>query len=298
MYAAELFALAAALCWSTGGLLATTPTRTLGAVRFSHLRISFIFVLLALVALATGGWATLTEYSSTRLTASALVGILIGDTCYFAGMKRIGPRRSSILFTTNAPMTVLLGYILLGEELPPGTMVGCGFITAGVFLAVFHGTTAAQRHSFEQVQGSMAGGVALCVFAAFCQALSLILARPALASGADAVAASALRAGIAAVILTAMWLFRPTARRSAEARATPHLLLLVAMSGIVSMGLGMTFLLKALSYGCAGLVSTLSATSPVLVLPVLWIFTHERPAVLAWIGALLAVVGMGFIFGS
>jgi len=55
-------------------------------------------------------------------------------------------------------------------------------------------------------------------------------------------------------------------------------------------------LLFALAHGPAGLVSTLSATSPVLILPILWIATKERPAPGAWIGAFLAVIGMACIF--
>lgn len=52
----------------------------------------------------------------------------------------------------------------------------------------------------------------------------------------------------------------------------------------------------ALAHGPAGLVSTLSATSPVLILPILWVATKEKPAPGAWIGAFLAVIGMACIF--
>lgn len=297
MHSAEFFALAAALCWSSGGLLATNPTRTLGAVTFNQVRISLVFVMLSLMALVTGGWTTLTLNSAALLTASALIGIFVGDTCYFAGMKRLGPRRSSILFTTNAPITVILGYVLLGEQLPGRTVAGCTLIMIGVFLAVFHGTTAAQRHSFEQIQGSMAAGVALSLFAACCQALSIVIARPVLASGVDAVAASALRAAIAASVLSVVWILRAPAGRP-SVPLTPRLLGQVALSGFMAMALGMTFFLKALSYGCAGLVSTLSATSPVLILPVLWVTTKERPAPWAWVGAIFAVAGISCIFTS
>ena len=58
----------------------------------------------------------------------------------------------------------------------------------------------------------------------------------------------------------------------------------------------MTLLLFALSGGNVGIVSTLSATSPVIILPMLWLKTGERPAGGAWVGAALVVIGMGFIF--
>jgi drug/metabolite transporter (DMT)-like permease len=297
MYIAEISALAAALCWAFGGLLATNPARALGAVAFNRVRMSMVFVMLSCLALATGGWWTLSASFCSVLIASALVGIFIGDTCFYEAIRRLGPRRTGILFGMNAPITALLGYFALGEQLPANTTIGCALIMAGVFLAVFHGSTSVQRHSFEETRGKIAVGISLGLFAAFCQAVSLIIARPVLASGADAVAASALRVGTAALALTATLIFRSPALRPAVPMS-PRLLGQVALSGLVGMGLGMTFLLNALAHGPAGLVSTLSATSPVLILPVLWVATKERPAPWAWVGALLAVAGAGCIFNS
>lgn len=297
MHSAEFYALAAAFCWSFGGLLATNPVRALGAVPFNRVRLSLAFIMLALMALITGGWYSLPLDCCTVLAASALVGIFIGDSCFYEALKRLGPRRAAIIFATNAPLTAIMGFFLLDELLPAWTAIGCTLVTAGVLLAVFNGTTSGQRHSFEQVRGRMATGIALGLASAFCQAISLIIARPVLASGVDTVAASALRVGVAALALATTLIFRSPNLHPA-APLTPRLVAQVALSGLVGMALGMTFLLRALAFGPAGVVSTLAATSPVLVLPVLWIATKECPAPGAWLGALLAVAGVGCIFNS
>lgn len=297
MYVAEWFALAAAFCWSFGGLIATGPARQLGAVSFNRLRMAMVFVMLSLMALATGGWWSLTPHGALVLMVSALVGIFAGDTAFYATLRRLGPRRTGVLFATNAPITAILGYFFLDERLPAGTNIGCGLIMAGVFLAVFYGTTSSHRHSFEQVRGSLVGGVVLGLFAATCQAVSVIIVRPILASGVDPVAASALRVGTGALALIATLLI-PSPTVWPAAPLTRRLLVQVALSGLVGMALGMTFLLNALAHGPAGLVSTLSATSPILILPVLWVATRERPAAGAWVGAVLAVIGAGCIFNS
>lgn len=297
MLIAELSSLAAALCWSFGGLLATHPARVLGAVTFNRLRMILVFFMLAAMALVTGGWWALTMDHSAILMASAIIGIFIGDTCFYASLRRLGPRRTGILFATNAPITVIMGYFILHERLPAGTNLGCVLIMVGVLMAVFFGTTSAQRHHFEEVRGPLMVGVGLGVFAALCQATSIIIVRPVLASGVDAVAASALRVGTAALALTGTLLIQSRTVRP-PAQLTLRLLGQVALSGLVGMALGMTFLLYALAHGPAGLVSTLSATSPILILPVLWGATHERPALGAWFGAILAVVGVACIFNS
>ena len=63
------------------------------------------------------------------------------------------------------------------------------------------------------------------------------------------------------------------------------------------MAAGMSLILYALSGGEVWIVTTLSATSPALMLPFIWLKTGERPAGPAWLGAVLAVIGSGLIFG-
>jgi drug/metabolite transporter (DMT)-like permease len=296
MYIAECSALAAALCWSFGGLLSTTPTRAFGALRFNRIRLSIVSGILIAFALITGSWRTLDPHSLLILSLSALIGIFIGDTLLYAALQRLGPRRTGILFTMNAPITVILGYFFLKETLPFNAAGGCLLIMAGVLLAVFCGTRASQKHAFEKVQGSMALGIFFGFMSALCQAISVLIARPIMVAGVDAVAASALRVGTAALLLNLMFLLRPTRGGHQAIPLTRKLMGLTAMSGIVGMAMGMTFVLFALAHGPAGLVSTLSATSPILILPVLWMATRERPAPGAWAGAFLAVLGVACIF--
>ena len=296
MYIAECSALAAALCWSFGGLVSTTPARTFGAVRFNRIRLTIIsFILLVLVFL-TGSWRTLGPDSVWGLALSSMIGIFLGDTLLYATLKRLGPRRTGILFTTNAPITVIIGYFFLQESLPFATAIGCVLIMVGVLLAVFCRTTSVQQHSFEKVQGSLVLGIGLGFLAALCQAIAVLIARPIMASGVDAMAASALRVGIAALALNVVFALRPTRNGHLHIPMTWKLMWQTSLSGILGMALGMTFLLFALAHGQAGLVSTLSATSPILILPILWIATKERPAPGAWVGAFLAVLGIACIF--
>jgi uncharacterized membrane protein len=62
------------------------------------------------------------------------------------------------------------------------------------------------------------------------------------------------------------------------------------------MALGMSLLLIALKNGDAGIVTTLSSTSPIMILFLLWIFTKKIPVLGAWLGTLIAIIGTGLIF--
>ncbi|MFV0411080.1 MAG: EamA family transporter [Paracoccus sp. (in: a-proteobacteria)] len=67
-------------------------------------------------------------------------------------------------------------------------------------------------------------------------------------------------------------------------------------SAVLGMVIGMSLLLFALQGGKIGIVSALSALSPVVILPILWVVTGARPSLTSWIGALIAVIGMTLIF--
>ena len=73
MYIAECSALAAAICWSFGGLLSTTPTRAFGAERFNRIRLNIVSVILILVILITGTWRTLDLHSVIVLLLSSII---------------------------------------------------------------------------------------------------------------------------------------------------------------------------------------------------------------------------------
>ena len=58
----------------------------------------------------------------------------------------------------------------------------------------------------------------------------------------------------------------------------------------------MSLLLIALQKADAGIVATLSSTSPIMILFLIWVLTKKIPTFSAWIGTALAVIGSGLIF--
>jgi uncharacterized membrane protein len=76
---------------------------------------------------------------------------------------------------------------------------------------------------------------------------------------------------------------------------TTRLVLATGASGVVAMALGMTLILVALRTGQANLVSIMSSISPVLLLPLLWMIYRRRPALGAWVGSAMAVMGTALI---
>jgi drug/metabolite transporter (DMT)-like permease len=288
---ANLAALGAALCWAAGGLIAIAPVRAIGSVAFNRIRMVIVFSMLAVAATFTGGWATLGWEQTAWLALSGAVGIFLGDTALFWALGRLGPRRNVVIYASNAPITALLGWLVLGESLAPLTLLGIVLVTMGVMLAV---ALRGGSHDWEAVRGSLLAGVGVCLIAALCQAAGSILAKPALMAGADPAAGAAVRVGASGLLLWAGALL-PGERAKLGHGLTPRIVAMIAANGFIGLGLGMTLLLIGLKYGDAGVAATLSATSPVLILPMLWALTRQAPRPGAWIGAALAVAGIMLI---
>lgn len=291
----ELAALGAALCWSVTGILAAGAVQTLGPFAFNRLRWGVVFLMLAAIVLATGRWQGIEAADFWRLALSGIFGVFLGDMMLFMTMVRLGPRRTGALFALNAPIAALLGWLFLGETLPPLAVAGVLVSALGVALAVLGRAGRLGGHRFETVRGPVWVAVAMGLLAATGQAAGSLMARPVMAQGFDPYLASMLRIGVAAaaqlgLMLLPLRLFRPAGPPTLRAFA------LTAISGIVAMVIGMTLLMFALQGGQLGIVSTLSALSPVLILPVLWGVTGARPSATSWVGAALAALGMSLIF--
>ena len=291
----ELAALLAATLWAFGGMISATPSRELGAIPYVQIRMVIITAMLMIWVWVAGTWDSVQAAHYQPLILSGVIGIFLGDTALFLTLNRMGPRRTAILFSLAAPLSVLLGWVFLDERLSYLQILGVAIVSIGVVLAVVFGKRKAQQHHWEAIKGPVWLGVSLGVFAALCQAIGSILARPVMEAGADPVAASALRVGISAIMLSIMVLLPIRAFKRANP-LTPKLLGLTVLAGVNGMGIGMTLFLFALEGGEVGIISTITATSPAILLPILWIKTKEVPALGAWIGAGLVVTGSALLF--
>ena len=294
---AELAALGAAICWTFTAILAAPGVHHFGAVAFNRYRVVFAATVLIVITSVMGLWSSMTDNAVIALIGSSLVGIVVGDTALMQALKRIGPRRNSVLFATSAPMAAGMGFLWLGETLSTNLLIGCGLILAGVVNAVWWGRKASGEHRLEKISGHLGLGILLGLTAAFGQAAGAVMAKPVLLAGADPIAASAIRVGFAAVVLLLLRLL-PFAWAKANAKPTVTFVLRTMSSATLGLVLGMTLVVYALGAGEVGIVMTLSAITPVLILPVVWFITGQRPSLGSWLGAGLVVIGSSVLFLS
>ncbi len=115
--------------------------------------------MLVVAATISNGWSTLNFEDTGLIALSGLIGIFVGDVALFTAMARIGPRRTGMLFTLNAPMAAIGGAVFFQERLSVSSFTGSALILFGITLAVVYGNPSEGTGVFERIQGSLLVGI-------------------------------------------------------------------------------------------------------------------------------------------
>jgi len=288
-----VLAISAAAIWSVVSLSATRIVRYFGSYNYNLLRLVGIIVIFSPYVFLR--WQPLYFENSIFLAIflSSIIGIIIGDTFLFICLKRLGPRRQALLFSMQIPFTIVLAEIFL-QSLPSITeLVGCALIFSGILIAIQFNRSI-PNDDLENIQGNKYTGLLAGVGLALCQSIGIILMKPALGS-TDPIIVSYLRIIIAAVIMFGSLFFIKNNRLWEKMKDYKKTIFSIFL-GLMGMGVGMTMLIYALKFGNPGVISTLSSTMPIMIIPILWIITKNYAGHLAVIGAALTCLGAGIIF--
>ena len=288
-----VLAISAAAIWSGVALSATRMVRYFGSYNYNLLRLLGIIVIFSPYVFLR--WQPLYFENSIFLAIflSSVIGIIIGDTFLFICLKRLGPRRQALLFSMQIPFTIVLAEIFL-QSLPSITeLVGCALIFSGILIAIQFNRSI-PNDDLENIQGNKYTGLLAGIGLALCQSIGIILMKPALGS-TDPIIVSYLRIIIAAVIMFGSLFFIKNNRLWEKMKDYKKTIFSIFL-GFMGMGVGMTMLIYALKFGNPGVISTLSSTMPIMIIPILWVITKNYAGHLAVIGAALTCLGAGIIF--
>ena len=288
-----VLAISAAAIWSGVALSATRMVRYYGRYKYHLLPLLGLIVIVSPKLFLR--WQPLYFENSIFLAIflSSVIGIIIGDTFLFICLKRLGPRRQALLFSMQIPFTIVLAEIFL-QSLPSITeLVGCALIFSGILIAIQFNRSI-PNDDLENIQGNKYTGLLAGIGLALCQSIGIILMKPALGS-TDPIIVSYLRIIIAAVIMFGSLFFIKNNRLWEKMKDYKKTIFSIFL-GFMGMGVGMTMLIYALKFGNPGVISTLSSTMPIMIIPILWVITKNYAGHLAVIGAALTCLGAGIIF--
>lgn len=280
----------------------------------SALRLSAGTLLMPLVLWGSGQAGDIADapaWSLAQVILSGFIGYGIGDTVYILALKRVGMQRTfPVTMALFIGMTVVGGVVLLDEPFTWGLPAGALLIGAGIYLIVIPG---AGRTESEAVQvpisepgaaalaplppGTNKGGGGLDIIGYGLLLLVGILWAAATlwlaAAKGDlgAVAAGAIRTPAGAVALLGFALALQPHELKRPFLNRNHILAIVA-AGVVGTAFGSLMYVYAVVTAGAAKTAVLSATSPLLALPLSMVFLKERFTRRIGVGTVLCVAGI------
>ena len=270
-------------------LVSHRPATELGSLHFNRVRMIVATLIMGTLLIVSGRPAAMPPEFWLPIMLSAVTGVVLGDFFLFVTMRRLGPRRTNVLFATNAVFAAIIGWVILGEVVSARTAMAVLLGFGGVVLAVVFGKRRDLLHKWESVMPPLWIGVVAGLLAAICQAFGVVFARPVMAAGVDPLAVTLARAVVGAAVF---WATLPFDRSRVGMPLLPRgkLLALTGLNGLFGLGVGAAMLMAALETGNVATVTILSSTTPVMILPFIWARTGRMPAPAAWLGAILVVI--------
>ncbi len=287
-----LFALLAALLFACSGVCGQRSASMVGPVKANFLRLVFASVVLAAATLALGG-VDLGSLAARRLYLSGLVGFGLGDMALFFALPRLGARLTLLINLCTAPLFGSLGdYLLVGTGVRPVHALACGLILAGVVLAL---RSPPPAHLTAR-QGWLPG-ICAALLAGFGQGTGASLSRYAHAAQAvpfHSAVETCLRVIPGCLAVGLFWLFmRWTRKDSTTARpvsaAAAGWIIANALFGAV---FGVSCFQHALTQASSAVVLSITATTPILVMPMTFYSESDQPSLRSMGGATMAVMGV------
>lgn len=292
-FAGELAALTAAFIWALATIIYAHIGNRAPAMFLNLVKGSMAVVMLTTTILVLGDpTPALTGVQWLWLAGSGVVGISIGDSAYFAAIKRIGPSQTLLVESLAPPLTGAMAFVFLGESLSLAAWAGIILTMTGILWVVTEHRPLGMPVSIS--------GLCFAVLAACCQATGMVMSRQVMATTAvTPLWAALVRLSAASLML---WIFLPLARPTLLLRRESWALMgqtrnwaLFTLAVFLGTFLGIWLQQAALKLTSAAIAQTLISVSPLFALGLARI-TGQHVSRRSLVGAVVTLSGVALFF--
>jgi drug/metabolite transporter (DMT)-like permease len=275
--------------WAITSLLAASLLGRLTPIKLSAIRSTIGGGILIAWAIAAGEGADMLQaplWVVLSLWIGILIGMGVGDTCFFRSLDYLGLTMALSLSLANPLITTLTGIVLFREPITVWRFLGIVLVLCGLGLIILGRDPGGGRGARADRRG-----LRLVLLAALSWALSATMIKPALEQ-VPVLAGTALRIPAAGLVL---WLTPWTRGTVEDVRAMPREGLWRLGAVCVMNVVGSALFTIAIRSGGVAIGNALASTAPLFAIPLEIGIMKRRPSSRAIAGAVLSVVGIGLL---
>jgi drug/metabolite transporter (DMT)-like permease len=291
----EIAAFGTAICWTLSALFFERASKRIGVLAVNFYKLVFAFGFLVITATVMRGQPLPLDASAHAwlfLSLSGVIGFVIADIFLFSAYVMIGSRICMLFLAMSPPMTAILGYLFLGESMGIKGVLGMVMVASGISIAVLSRRDARSVTSPTRTDRR---GYVFAFLATVAQSIGMIFSKLGLGDY-HAVPGTQIRvfAGIiGCFIVSLVW----EKGRNLRVALTNRVGMSITLGGSVfGPFLGVTLSLFAVQRTNTGVVSTLLALTPILIIPPSIVLFKQKVRSTEVVGALLAVAGSAVFF--
>lgn len=284
----ESLALAAAFGWVGSSVFLERASKETGTLAVNLIRLVIAMLFLGVITYVKRGLILpldVTKESFKFLSISGLFGLFLGDFFLYKSYIKIGPRITLLVMTFSPIAVSILSFFILGEKIEGFKVLGMLLTIIGIAIVILKKKN---DKEFSKV------GFIYALLAMLGESLGIVFTR--LGSiDYDSFATIQVRT-IPAILAFIVYISLKKEWSNIKEGILNKKGMIYIVLGTIVATLGVTALVEAMKYANVGIVSTLAATSPILIIPISIIFFKEKVSILEGIGALISFVGITIFF--
>ena len=280
----ELYALAAAVCWSMAAIFYKKGLRA-GAIPAVLIRTFFAMLFIFIIyIIIRGPHFNFTLIGLAFLNIGGVLRLILGGSAYMKGLENISVSRFIPILFTFPLLTILLSAVLLDEKIHMEVIAGTVLIVTGIWI-LSKGKNIGNERNIKL-------GVSMAVLAAFLYSFSIVATKTGL-NEVDPLQSVVISMPIPLLLLYMAYSMNNGAKAIFKFRKMDYVLL--GMGGILGMGFGSYFFFVSMTYIGAAKATSLSSITPFLssLLALVTLKEKLQPALL--IGTCATVAGIWIV---
>lgn len=288
----EFFALFTAISWTFSSLTFGKISKEYDTQVANFLRVTIGTIMVGFVCLFGSRHLFLptdvTWENLKIISLSGFIGMFLGDLFLFKAYNMIGARVTMLIMALSPIIVSIIDFLFLGVTLYPIQIFAILITCLGIILVIFK--TEDKKISL----GFSVKGLLYAFLATLGQSLGVILTKLG-STTYDSLATSQIRLGVAIFFFGMVVLYEGKARETIKMVTSKRALSLLLVGTFFSV-FGIAALIEAFKSANASIASTISSTSPIIMIPCSILFYKEKIRKNEIIGAIISVVGLSIFF--
>jgi len=275
----ELLTILSAMIWALSSVFYKAGLKTMKPTTVNTIRPIVALFFLVGIIIITGDFkdiSNLTTRDIIYIFLSTISGVVIGDLLYMFSLRTVGIARAYPISNTYPLFTILMAGLFLGEIITFKLISGAILIIIAIFLI-----------SEKDFELDIKKGVIFALGASFFWGTSMIIMKLAM-STVNPIVFSTIRMGIFAFFL----LLYTMRYEKIEFTKVNRSWIIVAIGGILDLGVGIPLFLEALKYIDASRAAPLNGTAPIFAIIFTILFTKEKVTSRIIFGVILSFLGV------